>query len=500
MRIKSAIFIYILLALCFNAKADWTGKVPDSNELILALCFDTTITITDTHCISVEEMRVYGWKNMTVCGKDAALSVRILFPKVTDTVMFYSYDFSEDHDTAFLIEPNDNRYFTYFTPGTYTYVIHYLSGRCPDISDTFAIDTLPVVRYPLLPADTVLCPFDTLHITYQQADSGGYYVWEDLLAIGDSTASILNRNFINDSFKLHDFVYSYPLTYHFECNINDTKKQYAVRDTLNIYYAVTPQFSLMNDTVICRDSGYVLEALDINCLSSKYKYNWQCPSSEKDDESFYTADSGWYILTVSMEVCGLSGKDSVYLEYVPLWWTDINLPQDTLLCDKTSLFLSAAVPHDSTLYLWLRPSDTALTFDTVSRKPTMEITEKNIGTYTIVLRDEKGCRNEHNIAITNDPCAPVFEAPNIITPNGDGVNDIWKIKTADYIYDFAINIYDRWGVIVYKYRGKFEDFSWDGTYYGNGRAVPDGPYFYVVTYKNAQGKNKSQAGSITILR
>ncbi|MDR2556906.1 MAG: gliding motility-associated C-terminal domain-containing protein [Bacteroidales bacterium] len=466
----------------------------------------------DSNCITVEKMRKNGYKDTVVCGALSAWFLNLPFPHVKDTVIFMTYSFSDQDSRSWEITPNILMHFYHFTPDTYSYIIHYPSGVCPDIIDTFIIDTFPTVHYPLLPADTLLCPLDTLHIVFQEPGERGYYIWEDLLSIGDSTASILEREFINDSFKLHDFVYVYPLTYFYECmgysgEINDAMqmhkpevKQYVIRDTLNIYYAVKPAFSLMNDTVICRDSGFVLEALNINYLPKRYEYNWKCPSSEKEEESFYTADSGWYFLTVSIEQCNLFTTDSVYLEYVPLWWTDINLPPDTFLCDRTSIILDLATGHDSTLYLWLRPSDTALAFDTVSIKSILEFTEKNIGTYTIILQDEKSCRNEQEIAITNDPCLPVFEAPNIITPNGDGVNDLWKIKTADYIYDFAISIYDRRGVIVYKYKGKYEDFSWDGTYFSNGRAVPEGPYFYVVTFKTAQGKNKTEAGSITILR
>jgi gliding motility-associated-like protein len=512
MKMKVKIILFFILHCCLANANAFLPKVTVSQD---------TTDSTSSECITVEKMRANGFKDTVVCGEATAQILHFYIPGSRDTIIFYIYSFSDKQDTSWTLTPSS--YYMYmqdFTADTYAYSIHYQSGICPDIADTFAIDTFPLVHYPLLPNDTMLCPLDTLHVSYQNPDKGGYYTWDDLLAIGDSTASILNRNFINDNFKLHDFVYIYPLTYFYECtsyspsdaldssssvyppidSFITEQKQYIIRDTLKIYYVVKPEFSLMNDTVICRDSGYILEALDINYLPEKYKYNWQCPSSEKDEKSFYTADSGLYVLTVSVEECALSNKDSVYLEHVPLWWTDINLPPDTFLCDKTSLFLSAAVPHDSTLYLWLRPSDTALTFDTISTKPDMEITEKNIGTYTVVLRDEKGCRNEQNIAITNDPCLPVFEAPNIITPNGDGINDLWKIKTADYIYSFAISIYDRYGVIVYKYKGGYEDFSWNGTYSGNGRAVPDGPYFYVITFKNAQGKNKSQAGSITVLR
>ncbi|MDR1974981.1 MAG: gliding motility-associated C-terminal domain-containing protein [Bacteroidales bacterium] len=459
-------------------------------------CRDTSIsfivrhlpnTETDT-CLSASMLYEAGFRDTAICNSPYLISL----PEHIDSI----YTRLEYSDTAiynashYAIDvPSDTN------AVTVDFTVTSLSGRCKDTSITFVVSIIKNLTTPFLPNDTTLCPNDTLNITF--SDTNGYYSWSDGGPFESDTLydTRFQRRFINDTLKLSSFVYFYEVTFfHNDCPLNP------VKDSIYIYYATPPKFSLMNDTVICRDSGYVLEALDINFYPEKYDYRWVCPTSEREDKSFYTADSGWYKLNISLEQCGLLGKDSVYLEYVPLFWTDINLPQDTFLCDKTSLLLDLSTGHDSTMYLWLKPSDTTLSFDTVSKNATMKFEEKNVGIYTIVLRDEKSCHNRQSIAITNDPCTPLLDAPNVFTPNGDGINDIFKIKTADYIYQFAINIYDRWGVLVYKYNGDFENFSWDGTHFGKGRAVPDGPYFYVTTFKDARGKNKSQAGSIAILR
>ena len=69
-----------------------------------------------------------------------------------------------------------------------------------------------------------------------------------------------------------------------------------------------------------------------------------------------------------------------------------------------------------------------------------------------------------------------------------------------YCEDVEIKIVTRWGQVVLKEKVKrAEDFSWNGCYKNGSRPLPDGPYFYMVTYKNMYGKKKVQSGTITIL-
>ena len=80
--------------------------------------------------------------------------------------------------------------------------------------------------------------------------------------------------------------------------------------------------------------------------------------------------------------------------------------------------------------------------------------------------------SESNYAICNQPEPPVVTVPNVITPNGDGWNDIFMI---DYLNQYDIRkltIFNRWGTIVYQSDDYQND--WDG---GD---VADGVYFYVL--------------------
>ncbi len=68
-------------------------------------------------------------------------------------------------------------------------------------------------------------------------------------------------------------------------------------------------------------------------------------------------------------------------------------------------------------------------------------------------------------------------APNIITPNGDGLNDGFKVPCVDQLENPSeLKIFNRWGDIVYQ-TADYQN-EWTGTY--NGKPLPPGTYFYLL--------------------
>ncbi|MCB0490325.1 MAG: gliding motility-associated C-terminal domain-containing protein, partial [Cyclobacteriaceae bacterium] len=104
------------------------------------------------------------------------------------------------------------------------------------------------------------------------------------------------------------------------------------------------------------------------------------------------------------------------------------------------------------------------------------------GTYLLSLRDGIGCRKDYqvNIAVDNN-----LMIPNIFTPNGDGVNEVFFIRNIPDATELMIT--NRWGKEVFSSSNYQNDW--------NGGDVADGVYYYRI---NAGGQ--SYSGWVEVLR
>ena len=114
----------------------------------------------------------------------------------------------------------------------------------------------------------------------------------------------------------------------------------------------------------------------------------------------------------------------------------------------------------------------------------------NIGNYFITVVDEFGCQYTQEIDISNEFCEPQFGEtrwnnclfiPSVITPNGDGINDLWDIYNIElYEPNASVKLFNRWGQIVYENGSDiYSNKLWDGKNM-NGNNVEIATYYYVI--------------------
>ncbi|MEM8893220.1 MAG: gliding motility-associated C-terminal domain-containing protein, partial [Bacteroidota bacterium] len=89
----------------------------------------------------------------------------------------------------------------------------------------------------------------------------------------------------------------------------------------------------------------------------------------------------------------------------------------------------------------------------------------------------------------------VFSIPSGFSPNNDGLNDFFR-PVFDNITDIRTNIVDRNGHIVFTSNSR-EEF-WDGRF--NGDRMPQGPYYYEISYTSRAGKTRFRKGKVLLLR
>lgn len=78
-----------------------------------------------------------------------------------------------------------------------------------------------------------------------------------------------------------------------------------------------------------------------------------------------------------------------------------------------------------------------------------------------------------------------LQVPNVFTPNGDGLNDEFRVQYRSII-EFHCWVYNRWGRLVYEWTDPAK--GWDGTI--NGNPAPEGAYFYVIRARGTDANPK----------
>ncbi|MEM6770027.1 MAG: gliding motility-associated C-terminal domain-containing protein [Bacteroidota bacterium] len=128
------------------------------------------------------------------------------------------------------------------------------------------------------------------------------------------------------------------------------------------------------------------------------------------------------------------------------------------------------------------------------------------GEYTIEVTDATGCQTVTMVATVQDRRFPCLSGREVITPNGDGLNETFILFCSgeDAAINNSMEIYNRWGQLVFR----TEDYNCsndDGINCFEGRTndgtpLPAGPYYYIFNFTNPIGEEMQQRGSLTIVR
>lgn len=111
------------------------------------------------------------------------------------------------------------------------------------------------------------------------------------------------------------------------------------------------------------------------------------------------------------------------------------------------------------------------------------------GVYTVTVSDVIGCTIDTTAII--EPTEGCFFIATVLTPNGDGANDDWVIGGLEYFPDSKVQVYNRWGQLLFESTGYTT--RWDGTF--GGQRLPTADYYYVIDYASDK---EPLTGTVTI--
>lgn len=163
----------------------------------------------------------------------------------------------------------------------------------------------------------------------------------------------------------------------------------------------------------------------------------------------------------------------------------ISAGPDQVVVKGESIMLQGVLQGENAMYSW-HPLDHMN--NAASLTPNVSPVS-NIS-YTLSAESVYGCSASDTVAVK---VINGIYIPTSFTPNGDGVNDTWRIPYIEYAPDAEVKIYNRYGNLIFQKKGGA--VMWDGT--TKGKLQPAGVYIYLVTLKKGTAPLK---GFLTILR
>lgn len=237
-------------------------------------------------------------------------------------------------------------------------------------------------------------------------------------------------------------------------------------DTVQVSYlpSITEDV-LGNDTSICSNQEF-----RINTLHPYFSYRWQNGASRP----FYIPDAtGYYHVEVANEF-GCTKRDTIHVSIIPVPQPVITYSGDPdIFCWDTIITLHADPGHSS--YLWFNGETTQ----------NITTTQTLSGEYHLKVVNQYGCEGT---ASTRVDCSPYISVYNLITPNGDNLNDIFYVLNLRP-GTWSLEVYNRWGDAVFYSPG------YDNTW--NPEDLSDGVYYYHLYHNEGKGNYK---GWVQILR
>jgi gliding motility-associated-like protein len=206
-----------------------------------------------------------------------------------------------------------------------------------------------------------------------------------------------------------------------------------------------------------------------------YTYAW---SNGATTPSIQVVNSGTFSVIVTNE----NGCSSLSVATAVIVNAKINLsiPPESKICTFTGEELTLVADQGYQSYTWNGVKTTTNSF-----KVSVP------GTYIVEIIDAIGCKASTVFKVI--AWCKELVIPNAFSPNNDGYNDIWRVGGLDSEPHASLQIYNRFGNIVFQTNGS--NSQWDGKI--KGRDAPVGIYYYVIKSKQSTTPFK---GSVTLIR
>ncbi len=316
--------------------------------------------------------------------------------------------------------------------------------------------------------DLALCPNESILL---DAGSFDLYEWSD----GTTQESL----FIVSDGPSTEFSEQYSVT------VTNSDNCTAVDEVSITFTEVVTADIDADNTNLCTGETALLTA------SGGDSYSWNNPNNSLDSSEgqIVIADpqsNTTYVVTVTDDDC----EDNVGTASITINVASANIVaiQDTCIFNGQDITLTISGGNS---YQW----DDDPSIESSTNGANITVSPSETTTYRVLITDEIGCEYERYIEVCVNPSpAESIKFVTVITPNGDGENDVLEFEGLE---DFPLNkiqIFNRWGVRIYEQLNyQNDDIRFAGT--RDGVELPPGIYYYILEFEGFEIKK-----SLTIIR
>jgi gliding motility-associated-like protein len=335
-----------------------------------------------------------------------------------------------------------------------------------DISSKFELieirSDVGLANAPSMDYFHLICSEDS-NVRYY-TEPGGAYIYNWQVTGGSIIQSQANEVIVNWGNQTGDRNISVSVISGFGCESN----------TINAkVYIDSPSLDLGNDLEICK-GDYMELAPEGNFAH----FEWHDGSTANT----YLASKTEMVRLNVTDNFGCSASDEVNVEAFDSPMVDLG--RDTSLCGTETLRLYGG--DDGVYFNW----------STGETSPEIIVYE-GMQVITLEVANEIGCKSYDTININS--CSTVERFTNMptgFTPNGDGKNDVWRIPELEAFPQAVVEVFDRWGILIYRSEPGYND-PWNGVS-KNGKEMPMDAYYFVIDL-NYEGAEVI-TGTVTIIR
>lgn len=370
-------------------------------------------------------------------------------------------------DYQFAISPNLNQFdtensFVGLSPGTYRIIVQDGNG-CFELVE-FTLTAPDALQASSTTTDEIC--FESSDGTVSLTVNGGTAPYSTALNSNN------DADFVQDRFDYQDLPAGTHVVFIRDANGCETTEIFEINPGVNLAGAANVEYLCDNGISSNRVS---VDLEDQSILADVlYGLDTTDPTEMVLEATFEGLSGGDHYITVLHSNGCANTFDFTVTEFEPL---------QLQLTESNINTISALALGGSGTYTYM------INGEGVTTESEFYITET--ATYTITVTDENGCSITEEIFIEFID----VEIPNFFTPDGDGLNDVWRPENIDQYPNIFIKIYDRYGRTLYQFIGNQD--GWDGQYQLND--LPSGDYWYIIKLNGIEDQREF-IGHFTLYR